>query len=426
MKILVITYTYTPDLTPRAFRWSAIASQLVSRGHEVHVLCASAQTELVEYDGVNVHRVQDWLINGSSRVAPGAQKVSFLRDRGLSILFKGFLHKTLRAVWRFLYWPDSACGWTLPASIAARSLQKKIDFDWIISSSHPFTGHLVGLLFKLLHPNIKWFVDISDPYSLMVDPSPYNRLIYGWLSFSVESIVVSRADVLCMTTKSTANLYEAHFSKSKDKVIVIPPLMSLPPAPISSRGSDGVLRLIFIGTLYRSLRSPRYLLTCFSALKKFYPERKTELHFYGAINDCAEDLLVCPEFARDSIFVHGLVERSVVIQAMVDSDVLVNIGNDSETQLASKVIEYMAMARPILNIISIDRDTSVEVLSDHPAVFTMRRFIDGPSKEQLESLANFLFDLPIVPTSYANAVRESYSKENIAHKYANIIEANGL
>jgi hypothetical protein len=44
----------------------------------------------------------------------------------------------------------------------------------------------------------------------------------------------------------------------------------------------------------------------------------------------------------------------------------------------------------------------------------------------LESLAKFLFELPLVPTSFGNAARLSYSKENIARKYANIIEANGL
>jgi hypothetical protein len=50
---------------------------------------------------------------------------------------------------------------------------------------------------------------------------------------------------------------------------------------------------------------------------------------------------------------------------MKDVDVLVNIGNDSAAQLASKVIEYLALGKPVLNLVSIDRDASVAELADY-------------------------------------------------------------
>ena len=61
MKLLIVTYSYSPDLTPRAFRWSAVAAQLARRGHQVHVLCSGVSKEglSVELDNVvQVFRVK--------------------------------------------------------------------------------------------------------------------------------------------------------------------------------------------------------------------------------------------------------------------------------------------------------------------------------------------------------------------------------
>lgn len=422
MKLLIITYSYTPDLTPRAFRWSAVAAQLAARGHEVHVLCAATPGKEAADDGVMVHRVRDWLLNGSGRVAAGAQGGAALPVAGIKSRMKNLLRKTVRVLWRTLYWPDYACGWVLPARGAARALHAEKGFDWIISSSHPFSGHLVALLAWGGKPQPRWFVDISDPFCLMKEPSPYNRLLYGWLSQFVEGRVVAAADVVSVTTESTARLYAEHFPRSRGKTHVIPPLLSLPPTPARTRAPDSVIRMVFVGTLYRNLRSPRYLLLCLEALKAAHPGRGVEVHFYGAVNDCGPDFLACPDSIRNSVFVHGLVERKVVLQAMVDADILVNIGNDSEAQLASKVVEYMAVGRPILNLVSVVQDTSVEALADYPAVLTLFRDLNGPSPEAVAALARFVSNLPAVPAHCAESVRLAYAPGRIALQYAGFLE----
>lgn len=425
MRLLIITYSYTPDLTPRAFRWSAVAGQLVARGHEVHVLCAAAPDSTEILDGVTVHRVADLLLNGSRRVSAGAAS-STIPTGGAKGRLRGLLLGVVRSLWRALYWPDFACGWVFPAAWVARKLQMVHRFDWVISSSHPFTGHLVALLAKRRVSSARWFVDISDPFCLMTDPSPYNRLLYGWLSTHVEGRVLAGADAISVTTESTADLYEAHFPGSRKKTRVIGPLLSLPQFPTPSRQPDRVVRLVFIGTLYRNLRSPRFLLAIFAALKSTHPERLMELHFYGSVNDCASDFADLPKSVRNSVVVHGLVSRPAVLQAMVDADVLVNIGNHSEAQLASKVVEYMAVGRPILNIISIPKDASVDALAEYPSVLNLYR--DPSEAEQgarqllVTELGQFLFHTPSVPVAVAQAARDRHSSAKVAGQYAEMLE----
>ena len=72
VKILIVTYSYAPDLTPRAFRWSALAAEFASMGHTVHVLCAASPGLRDTESPAVVRRVGDWLLSSPSRVVASA------------------------------------------------------------------------------------------------------------------------------------------------------------------------------------------------------------------------------------------------------------------------------------------------------------------------------------------------------------------
>jgi glycosyltransferase involved in cell wall biosynthesis len=421
MKLLIISYSYPPALTPRAFRWAAIASELARRGHEVHVLCAASGAEGPDKDGVVVHRVGDWLLDGAARVSAGTPSSGAMNGPS----WRGWLRRGIRSLWRLLYWPDFACGWLIPATRAARRLAAEHHFNWIITVSLPFTGHLVGLLSVSQARRARWLVDIGDPFHLMREPAPNNAGIYSRLNRSIEARIISSADSVSVTTSSTQQLYAAFFGIHPNRITVIPPLLSLPPLPApSKRTADAPLRLVFAGTLYSQLRSPNFLISCLSALLEEQPEKPLELHFYGALNDCAAELAACPLTLRGAVIMHGMVDRAQVLQAMADADVLINIGNNSEAQLASKVIEYMAAGKPILNLVSIPQDASLSTFCDYPAVLTLYRD-DGLSPTTVALLRDFIFSPPVVPADAVTEVRERFSSSRIAGKYEEILNSFG-
>lgn len=407
MKLLILTYSYSPDLNPRAFRWSAVAARLARNGHEVHVLCASRGERQAREEGVVVHRVSDWLIDASAqpaRTTPGTGSVPALAA------WRATLRSLARTLWRALRWPDYACGWIIPAVRAGRALCSSHRYDWIISVSHPFTGHVVGALVRPAAPQARWMVDIGDPFHLMEEPSPNNRRLFGWLNRRVEAHVIAKSDAISVTTPSTQRVYESFFSPPHRKVQVVPPVLSLPAAPPPSpRARDGVVRLVFVGTLYSKLRSPRFLLECFSALRAALPQERLELHFYGSVKDCAEDLAAYQDAAQGALFIHGLVGRAEVLQAMVDATALVNIGNESQTQLPSKVIEYMAVGKPILNLASSSWDTSVAVLARYPAVLNVYRADGPPALETVDAIRAFVLSRPVVPAEVIEKELARYS-----------------
>jgi len=256
----------------------------------------------------------------------------------------------------------------------------------------------------------------------MEEPASNNRSLYASLNRWIEAKILNHADAISVTTESTQSLYEEHFPSVCGKIHVMPPMLSLPAElSVAKRyPKSGPIRLVFVGTLYSRLRSPRYLLECFTALAAELQPGAIELHFYGAINDCADQLNACPAAVREAVVVHGLVGRAEVLAAMVDADVLVNIGNDSESQLASKVIEYMAVGKPIINLISLATDTSVVALAGYPAVLTLRRDSEI-SPTSVAMLCDFVLAPPIVPEAVVAAMCERYSASRISADYEEIL-----
>lgn len=420
MKLLIVTYSFVPDLTPRAFRWGAVARQLADLGNEVHVLCATAANG-DEPKGLHIHRVPDPLSRQRRHAYSSGQGAG---SSGRS--FKEIVKSGLRRLYQSLYWPDYAFAWIPAAASKAAELQQQQGFDWVVTSSHPFSGHVVWLLARKKDSAAGWLVDIGDPYSTMADPSPFNRAVYGALSASVERRIIRAADCLTTTTEETAVAQEVHFPEARGRISVIPPLLSLPTPAVSEYSSDGPRSLVFVGTLYRSLRNPSYLISLFHRLKAVNQRLKYELHFFGNVNDCG-DLLQAAVAADRSIVAHGLVDRNTVAEAMASAFALVNIGNRSRDQLGSKVIEYMAMGKPILNMISHDGDLSERTLMGYPSKATFREPPQhSASDEQLAAeatrLAGFLKSPPIVPIDHIMAVRQTYSPERIAGQYLEILK----
>ncbi len=424
MKILIITYFYAPDLNPRAFRWTAVASRLARIGHRVEVLCAGSATEgekVQAAGGPVIHRVRDWLLDAALRYAPGRGSASGAA-RGPMLRAREAARSLARLLWRCARWPDYACGWLLPAAHKARELCRQNDYDWIISVSHPYTGHVVGQLARR-EAGSRWLVDIGDPFHLMEEPSPNNRRLFGALNRCSEGMVLARADAISVTTEETKRLYLEHFPVAADKFTVIGPLLSLPePAP-GAAGRNGALRLVYCGTLYEKLRSPRRLLELFGALTRAAPRRRLELHFYGLLHDCVDIIAPYLENPSSGVHAHGLVGRAEAGSAMANADVLVNIGNASPAQLPSKVIEYMAMGKSILNLPTVERDASTAELAGYPLSLTIGPRDAEASRETVARVLAFLERAAPSDTALAARVRRQYSEDHVTGLYLSLLTA---
>lgn len=362
MKLLIVSHNYFPSRNARAFRWTALAEHWAANGHQVQVVTAAVpgcdDRETVR--GVLVHRV-------------GGKRLETMRARhtvAKASLSSRVLKKVYDLTWKKLYWPDSTALWIRPALRLARELLNANARQVLISVSIPFSSHVIGYFLKRRFPAVRWIMDIGDPFAFMVEAPTNNHTIYGSVNFWAEGKALGRADRVSVTTEGTLKRYRATFPAIDGKVREIPPLVHLPAVTRSPDGGDKTKRLVYLGTMYRNVRGPENLLTLFKKILERSAE-PVELHLYGNHTAYDETFNSLPRELHDHIVMHGLVDREEALSAMRSATVLVNIGNDTTYQLPSKLVEYASFAKPIINVVSRQNDSSVAFLKRHPCVLNV-------------------------------------------------------
>src|SRR5262249_10931542 len=145
----------------------------------VEVIAAAKQGDprREERNGVVVHRVggiterlRSAVGRASHRETAPASSAAPTRPGLLPRLARALYGATVKQ----LLWPDYAFDWYPAARRAALALAASGRFDRLVSVSHPFTPHLVGLTVKHRQPRLRWLVDIGDPFSLL-DEIPLNN-----------------------------------------------------------------------------------------------------------------------------------------------------------------------------------------------------------------------------------------------------------
>lgn len=374
MRLLVVSYYWPPDVNARAFRWSAVVEAWRAGGHEAVVVTRAqpGQPASSEEPGLAVHRVGGTAAGQMRSVLSGGS------PGGAKALLGRAARALYRATWRRLYWPDFAGTWYFPAARAVRGLLAAQRFDGLVTVSHPFTPHLVGLAARRQAPALRWVADCGDPFSLF-DEIPLNNLaLYRGLNRRIERRVLAQADGVAVTVESCRGLYAGAFPESAAKISVVPPVVTMPAMPAEG-AADGA-NFAYFGRFYRVLRSPAPLLALLAGLA----ERRGDvtLDIYGDLNDCADLFDAAPPALNGRIRLHGLVDAASAAAAMAKAGVLVNIGNTTAFQLPSKIFEYAATGRPILNLAQIRDDSSAAFLRDYPAALTL-----GPGAPGADEIA---------------------------------------
>lgn len=383
MRLLIITAWYFPFIHPRAHRWTVLAEHWAAQGFEVHVVCARQGNCPLRatVNGVQVHRigfdslkevVYHWVrsTNARGRVGGGVQRPT-VGSRLAAWLYK--------VIWKNIFFPDDACLWYFPARRKVLDLLAEGAFDGVISVSLPFTGHLVGLVAKRRHPDLRWVADIGDPFTIQAQPLN-NTLFYGRLSRRLEKKILEAADGVAVNNPAAVAAYQATFGAVAQKIVVIPPLlhpgMEEEGPEVSGKNifftppGQTALQIGYFGAFYAPVRTPDAFLDLLEKTFDLYPEwrNRLQVHFYGDI---------FPEFwekltRQPAIRLYGLRSRREVRLAMRQMDVLLNIGNLTDFQLPSKAVEYFASGKPVVHLSYLENDPFTAFWGNQPGLFEVK------------------------------------------------------
>jgi glycosyltransferase involved in cell wall biosynthesis len=299
VRILFITPYYFPYIHPRAHRWTSIAEEWAKNGHDIHVIC-SQRNDLPKtsiHNKVTIHRTG---YNSFKEVFYNFFKTKKRRGEPQSSISKTSKRSRLMTffVWlnevslRKIYFPDDAFVWYFPARKKAIRLLKNQQFDAVVSVSLPFTSQLLGLFCKKKFPEIKWLVDIGDPFSVQFNYPLNNHFLYKKLNLKSEKKVFEYADSISVTTNATKELYCEYFPEFEKKIIVIPPLLKTFRLNEEKSNLDfnldldiSKIHIGYFGSFLQNIREPDSLLLLLEEAFKVDSnlKDKIQVHFFGDI-----------------------------------------------------------------------------------------------------------------------------------------------
>jgi hypothetical protein len=413
MRLLIVTWLFEPHATPRAIRWKTVARELVRLGCQVDLVTSrgAGESEFEILGGVHVYRC------GGSK---GTQLASFAKGSSGKSALAATLRRLHQATWKKLYWPDKACLWARPAIRTCERLLAKHKYDGLITVALPFTAHLVGYRLKKNHPELPWLADVGDPFSCQDASAPNNIALHGQRNRAWEGKIFQHADRVAVTNEAMVGIYEQLFPGSQGgdqgKVAVIPPVLGADvskPAVLLPR--TGPKRLLFLGTLYRNIRNPTGLLTAFEQLQK-QSKGAYELHLVGDLNDCAELVAAFAKRMGDSLVVQPSQARAQAMRLLAEAEFVVNIGNTTPFQLPSKLVEYAAMGKHIVNFTNCNQDSSALFLKNYPGAIHMPQS-DSLNSQEICRLREFLEAPPTFASEEMEPWLTQFSARAVATSY---------
>ncbi len=445
MNVLVISEQFPPASSPRAIRWGAVAQAWARAGDRVDVICADhgigdayPNSERLRVYPVGGRTLSRWRcrLQRQTRVQSRASPDPAAEGRsswGGDALRQ--LARTARWLrnhsWKHVHWPDSACLWAIAARRQASRLIAGHHYDALVTVSNPYSCHLAGLGAQNHQSRLPWLVDLGDPFSELTAEPVNNLRLYRAANRRLERRVLQAADRVSVTTSETASSYARQFPQAAGKLHVIPPVLSLPECQQVLSAGNGrsadqrPRRLVYAGSLYRSIRNPRGLLQLFSRLLTRPETQDLELHFYGRSDDCRQEFQPYQNLLGRRILIHGAVDRKFVWEQMNAAHALINLGNATQTQLPSKIIEYAATGRPILNVVQHAEDTSQRWFAGYRAVLHVDPRQTLENEHKLGELTGFLKAAPTVEQSEIRRFLAPYQVDNIAQAYRRLMTGEG-
>jgi hypothetical protein len=262
--------------------------------------------------------------------------------------------KLRRYILSFLSLPDEQRNWVWPAVFQAIRLIRRDKIDCILTSSPPYSVHLVGWLLKCF-TGVRWIADYRDPWMTGGSKRMYltcaaSLKIERWLEWKV----VQKADLVVANTEMLCEAFrKAYGSRLPDRFICI------------TNGFDGeffssfghveknkVFTIIYTGTLYFG-RTPEPL---FQAVHELIKEGRIDAHAIRIrlvgqcrfINGRPIDEIV-QEYQLDGIVeVLESVSYIQAIEMVKQSHLALLLAPNQPYQIPAKTYDYMGTGTRIL------------------------------------------------------------------------------
>ena len=225
--------------------------------------------------------------------------------------------------------------------------------DQLVPCSSPFEGVVACAEYARRHPGVRLTPVIFDQFadSGTLCKTSFTRELKRKANLAVERDALEASDVVLNVT------WEEHVRQYHpgclQKLVHIEHPLLVRPAGLPDNGArdgDGRSRVIFAGSLSAGVRDPSAALDIFRGLGEV---AHLDMFVMGSGRELVQE---AADADPGAVSLNDPVPSSEMAALLAAGDCLLSIGNTTSDQKPSKVVEYMALGKPILHICAIEDD----------------------------------------------------------------------
>jgi hypothetical protein len=358
-KILIVTYAFYPELSPRSFRATELANEFARQGHFVKVITRYQPFDYSEF--LKHNNISLRLLDPPKFPQIKIAKSGFLNlvTRGISrilgLLFEYPLIETMFMV--------------------KRALKNEEGYDLLVSIAVPFANHWGVALSRNKKHRIAntWIADCGDPY-MFAKLDTFRKPFY----FKYTELKFCReCDYISVPFEEMASQFYPQF---RSKITVIPQGFNFKEIKLSEEPvNNSKPTFVFAGSIIPGKRDLNLFVDILSTL---------DIDFRFRVFTSQEQLFIpYRQKLKDKIEISGYISRNSLLFELSKADFVVNVdtildNSKNVEAFPSKLIDYALSGRPILNINSGESDREL-VLSFLKKDYSRQRIVDR-SKYDIE------------------------------------------
>lgn len=262
----------------------------------------------------------------------------------------------------------------------------------IIPLVFPMESVVAALEYKKIHPEVKVYPYLFDNFveSSNLHVLGIARRLKKNRHLGLEREMLKGADAVLAMHPLQKHFVENFEKPLADKISFLEHPLLIRPKPRDQQPTTAATQLCYTGSLIRNLREPDYLLDLLRGIRVNVPVRAD---FFIMGND-ADKVKTETIGEKVQIINHGRVPKDQADVAIVNANMLLNIGEVRGRQISSKVFEYMATGKPIIHLAYVNDDVDSKIIEKYPLAITLlqdRAAFDENCKRLSEFIENNSF-----------------------------------
>lgn len=263
--------------------------------------------------------------------------------------FKDFIYNAC-------YFPDQAGPWILPAIKAGRKIIQDNNIDVIFATGSPWSALITGYYLSKLSGK-PLIVDFRDPWINNPFHHSKGRLL-DRLASNIEAKIVAHASVTSLNTDALRkDFLQRYWDIPEDRFVVLPNGFDESDfhdvKSESGNVETNLITLCHTGFLY-GVRDPAVLLEAIRSANKILTGSGNRKFRFLQVGNVSLDYSIEERFAdlisEGSLVLTPPTSYRKCLATLSSADFVVNVQPNTNTQVPSKLYDYLALRKPIINI----------------------------------------------------------------------------